>query len=124
MNHGNVPISRLPEKWFQYATNHYTSRFEVTGASSLVGRVGITTISEEEDAEHDIRVALGVGLSCPLHISMKVGSSNPRVLSDMGLAIFFYLAHHYFESIKKWREEVMQPAAGPSSVVLLVQHLV
>jgi hypothetical protein len=77
-----MPKSTIPEKWFEHASNYHTSRFEVTKEPGLVGR-GIATTTKSEN-NYDERESAGSGNFVLPSLS---NISNPRVLSDMGLAI-------------------------------------
>ena len=68
------------ESWIKRTNYGNIGRFETTGSPSLVGR-GIAIVSENNE---NMRSA-GSGIIVPSPSSD--GSSNPRVLSDMGLAI-------------------------------------
>ena len=70
--------SVIRESWLKRTNYGNISRFETTGSPSLVGR-GIAIDSENNN--ENMRSA-GSGNFVPF-----LGSSNPRVLSDMGLAI-------------------------------------
>ena len=68
------------ESWIKRTNYGNIGRFETTGSPSLVER-GIAIVSENNE---NMRSA-GSGIIVPSPSSD--GSSNPRVLSDMGLAI-------------------------------------
>jgi hypothetical protein len=82
-----VPANKkgvIPEKLLHSPSHYYSGRFEVTREPSLVGRGIASTITIPEN-NNDMRTA-GSGSLAPLGY-YPLDISNPRVLSDMGLAI-------------------------------------